>query len=115
MYAQRAEEFVDFIVFGTDEALQILFQRARQRRRFSAGGDRELHRALFHDRGHDEFAEVRDVDNVDRDLARAAIGRDARVHIFIVRRCDDNRCAVEIARVVLFLSDFDLSINFNSL
>src|SRR4029077_2508500 len=61
---KSAEEIIELRVLGADELLQILFQSASQRRRFAAGGDGELNGAAFDDRRHDEFAQMRHVDDV---------------------------------------------------
>src|SRR5207248_11803018 len=69
--AKAAEEVVDLRVFAADELLQVLFQRASKRGRFAAGRDGDLNRSAFDNRRHDEFAKVRDVDDIDRDPAAA--------------------------------------------
>ena len=81
---KRAEEIVDLGVFGADELLQVFFERASERRRFASRRDGNVDRAFLDNRRHDEFAQIRHVHDIDRNLALSTIGGDARVHALIV-------------------------------
>src|SRR5205085_6114532 len=81
--AETAEQVVELGVFGSEELLQLLFQGAGKGGRLAAGRNRELNRSSLDDRRHDEFAKVRDVDDVHRNLAPPAVARDPAVDAFV--------------------------------
>src|SRR5438270_377238 len=107
---QRPEQIIDLGILRPDRPLQVFFQRPSKCGRFAAGRDGDLNRSLLNDRRHDELAQVRDVDDVHRNLAPAAIARHPCVDARIVRRRDYDRSAVEVRLAVCFMTDRQRSV-----
>ena len=87
---------------GLAEALgDLALHPLRQRRRGARGRDRDRQRAGADDRGQDEVAERRHVDDVDEHRAPLGVLVDADVDLGVVGRGDREEGALEVGGAVL--------------
>ena len=85
LLAQRAEQLHRDRVLVAVALLDREPDPARQRGARAAGRDRDREVAAAHDRGQDEVAQVRDVDDVAEHLARLRVLEDAHVGVVVAR------------------------------
>ena len=84
MTAQPAEHVERPFVFRPEGALEIFSYAPRQSGRAAAGRHRDGEIAAAQDRGRDEGAELRAVDDVEQHAGGLGLARDGGVHRFVV-------------------------------